>query len=301
KTAAFTSDLSPNWAIAWQEWEHFRAFVNQLLIDISRIRKDGAIRLSTYTSGGEAVIVAEDFHSEESFLEVQAKLAGPNDKSETVTLRQVSPRRYQATVPLWGHGRYHAVAKATGSERDEQAFGGFIVPYSPEYLRFRSNRQTLSEIASRTGGRILEGDPKVDDVYHAGRELKQTTRPIFDWFLIALACLVPLDVAIRRVQIDGSVIWNLFRRRKAEATATMGTLLQRKQQVSETLQRREERPLAPPSSMPRSVTSRPKTEPLKPPPPPVPSPETGSDQPMSTTERLLQRKKKREDEASGGT
>lgn len=302
KTAAFTSDLSPNWAAAWQEWEHYRAFVNQLLIDISRIRKDGAIRLSTYTSGGEAVIVAEDFHSEEAFLEVQAKLAGPDDKQETVTLRQVSPRRYQATVPLWGHGRYHAVAKATGGGRDEQAFGGFIVPYSPEYLRFRSNRQTLSEIAARTGGRILEGDPKVDDVYHAGRELKKTTRPIFDWFLIALACLIPLDVAIRRVQIDGSAIWNLFRRRKAEATATMGTLLQRKQQVSETLQRREERPLAPPSTMPRPPSaSRPKTEPPKPPPPPAAPPDASGEQPMSTTERLLQRKRKREDEASGGT
>ncbi|HUQ68043.1 MAG TPA: VWA domain-containing protein, partial [Planctomycetaceae bacterium] len=173
KTAAFTSDLSPNWAKSWQDWEHYQAFVKQLIQDISRERKTGSLRLSTYTSGGEAVLVAEDFHSDEAFLEVTAKLAGPDGKSEIVRLKQVSPRRYQATVPLWGHGRYHAVAQAKGSGRDEQAFGGFIVSYSPEYLRFRSNRQTLSEIAERTNGRLLTGDAKADDIYHAGRQVKK--------------------------------------------------------------------------------------------------------------------------------
>lgn len=38
KTAAFTSDLSPNWAADWQSWEHYQAFVKQLITDISRVR-----------------------------------------------------------------------------------------------------------------------------------------------------------------------------------------------------------------------------------------------------------------------
>lgn len=297
KTAAFTSDLSPNWAGDWQDWEHYQAFVKQLLIDISRVRKAGALRMSTYTTGGEAVIVAEDFHSEESFLEVTAKLAGPGGKSEIVRLKQVSPRRYQASVPLWGHGRYHAVAQAKGSGRDEQAFGGFIVSYSPEYLRFRSNRQILSEIADRTGGRLLTGDAKTDDVFHAGRQVKRTTRPVFDWFLIALACLVPLDVAIRRVQIDWSAIANLFRRRTGPATATTGALLQRKQQVQSTLTgRREERPLPPPTAPPKPIAPRvPTTPAAAAPPPPTAQQPAQPGEAMSTTERLLRLKKQREE------
>jgi hypothetical protein len=210
-------------------------------------------------------------------------------------LKQVSPRRYQANVPLWGHGRYHAVAQAKGDGRDEQAFGGFIVSYSPEYLRFRSNRQTLSEIAERTGGRMLTGDPKADDVYHADRRVKRTTRPVFDWFLIALACLIPVDVAFRRVQIDWSAIAGLFRRRTGPATATTGALLQRKQQVQSALAgRKEERPLPPPTSAPKPIAPRPTTPTASTPPPPQPSP-TGDDQPMSTTERLLRLKKQREE------
>ena len=37
-------------------------------------------------------------------------------------------------------------------KRNEQAFGGFAVPYSPEYLKFRSDPILLKQIAERTGG-----------------------------------------------------------------------------------------------------------------------------------------------------
>jgi hypothetical protein len=63
--------------------------------------------------------------------------------------------------PLWGKGRYQiSVAgigpnDAGGKPRSEQAFGGFAVPYSPEYLRFKSDPLMLKQIADRTGGRLL--------------------------------------------------------------------------------------------------------------------------------------------------
>ena len=55
----------------------------------------------------------------------------------------------------------------------------------------------------------------------------------FLWFLIALAILIPIDVALRRIQIDWYAITSLFQRQKqtGPATATMGTLLQRKQDI----------------------------------------------------------------------
>ena len=247
KTAAFTSDLSSNWGEHWLQWDHYQPFVKQLLTDISRVKKDGHLRMSTHTSGGDAVIVVEDFHPEEGFLEVNAKLAGPNQKSENITLKQVAPRRYQATVPLWGHGRYHVVGQGIGGDRRDMAFGGFIVPYSPEYLRFRSNRQTLQEVADRTGGRVLSGDPAKDEIYQRGRMPKQSSKPIFDWLLIAMAILVPLDVALRRIQLDLASIKAFFGfGHRALPTATMGALMQAKQSAAAAIQsRRVERPLPP--------------------------------------------------------
>ncbi len=302
KTAAFTSDLSPNWGAFWYDWEKYQAFVKQLLTDISRVRKEGSLRLSTHTNGGEAVIVVEDFHPDESFLEMQARIMGPGDKGENLALKQVGPRRYQATVPLWGHGRYHVAVNGKGGEREDQVFGGFVVPYSPEYLRFRSNRQTLNEIAERTSGEILPGDPETDQVFERGRSVKRSSKPVFDWFLIAMAILVPIDVAVRRVQFDWATIRGLFlrERRAGPATATMGTLLERKQAVASELQaRKEEQPLQPNlKSKPSSAAKKPSTAPPRVvgPKPPATAAPPATDQPTSTTERLLQLKRKRDEE-----
>ncbi|MBS0202410.1 MAG: VWA domain-containing protein [Planctomycetes bacterium] len=300
KTAAFTSDFSTNWGVNWQKWDRFQPFIRQLMTDISRVKRDGHLRMSTHTAGGEAVVVVEDFHPDESFLDLQVKLSGPNQKSELVALKQVGPRRYQGSVPLWGRGRYHAVAQGTGGNRKDLAFGGFIVSYSPEYLRFRSNRQALQEIVDRTGGRILTGDPEKDAVYTHNRAPKRSSQPIFDWFLVALAILIPVDVAIRRVQIDFAGIWKaLTMQRRATSTATMGTLLQTKQTISATLKsKRQERPKSsqPGFVPPRSTSSKPSTATQQPKTPPAaPPPGTGAT-PTSTTERLLALKRKRDEQ-----
>ncbi|WP_010584061.1 VWA domain-containing protein [Schlesneria paludicola] len=300
KTAAFTSDFSTNWGEQWQQWGHFQPFVKQLLTDISRVKKDGHLRMSTHTSGGDAVIVVEDFHPEEGFLDINAKLAGPNQKTENIQLKQVAPRRYQATVPLWGHGRYHVVAQGLGGERKDLAFGGFIVPYSPEYLRFRSNRQTLQEVADRTGGRVLSGDPAKDEIYQRGRAPKRSSKPIFDWLLVALAILVPLDVALRRIQLDWSSIKSaLGLGRRTASTATMGALMQAKQSAAAAIEsRRTERPMPTSSNLPNMpFPKRPGNSPsgssnvVKQPPPQTPPPAEGG---TSTTERLLDLKRKRD-------
>ena len=101
-TAAFTSDLSTNWGADWVGWENYRPFVKQLMLDISRVQEEEHLRMWCYTSGTQGVIVAEDFHPQNMFLEMQARISGPQDRSETVQLRQIAPRRYQATVPLVG-------------------------------------------------------------------------------------------------------------------------------------------------------------------------------------------------------
>jgi Ca-activated chloride channel homolog len=236
-TAAFTSDLSANWGADWVGWENYRAFVKQLMIDIARVQEEEHLRMWCYTSGTQGVIVAEDFHPQNMFLELQARVSGPQDRAETIQLRQIAPRRYQATVPIWGKGRYQVMAMGKSGDRTARAQGGFIVPYSPEYLRFRSNPIVLKEIADKTGGAMLNKDTAVDEIYRAHRKPKKSSRPIFDWFLIALACLLPADVAFRRIQIDRHSLAALFGlgRKKGESTATMGTLLARKKTVEKAL------------------------------------------------------------------
>jgi Ca-activated chloride channel homolog len=312
KTAAFTSDLSTNWGKNWVNWDHYRAFVKQLMTDISRVQSTSSLQLSTFAQGGEALIVVEDFHPEESLLDVQGRISGPGGKSESIRLKQVSPRRYQATVPLWGHGRYHVQARGGSGDRQDQAFGGLIVSYSPEYLRFRSQRQSLTDIADRTGGRILSGQVPTDQVFQFNRAPRRSSRPIFDWFLIAVACLIPVDVAIRRIQIDVKSILRALSFRKSPQTvmATMGTLLERKQQVQATLKQRGEgeavaRPIpwSPPrTSQPMSPSGSGSTAAASTAASASSTATAGNsgaaaEGPVSTTERLLQLKRKRESDA----
>ncbi|MSR56107.1 MAG: VWA domain-containing protein [Planctomycetaceae bacterium] len=300
QSAAFTSDLSPNWAADWMGWDKYDAFVQQLITRIARVRKEGHLRMWTYTSGNEGVIVVEDFHEQEQFLEIQARMTGPHDRAETIPLRQTGPRRYQASIPLWGKGRYHIVAAPVAGERTEdRAFGGFIVPYSPEYLRFRSNPLVLKEIAERTGGQELEPDATAEQIFNTNRQPKRSSRPIFDWFLIALAILVPLDVAVRRVQLDWSVIrgWFGLGRRSGPSSQTMGALLERKQAVDSQIEaRRAETPMV--SRLPTIKRADPGRV-AKPTPPGVAAgaPTQGKApqaDPTTTTERLLKLKRKRQ-------
>ena len=160
-------------------------------------------------------------------------MTGPQQRSENVALTQVAPGRYQAEFPLWGMGRYQVIAAAAGDGRNERATEGFAVPYSPEYLRFRSSTPTLQAIAERTGGRMLTGSETSQDIFLKDRQLRHSSRPVLDWFLILLACLIPLDVGIRRVQLDWEVIKGLLRfgRQKDESGRTLGALLRRKQEI----------------------------------------------------------------------
>lgn len=307
-TAAFTSDLSPNWGKDWVNWDHYQAFVKQLMIKISRVQKQDHLKLWSHVTGNKATIMVEDFHPEESFLNVAARIAGPHDRKETVVLKQVSPRRYQAEVPLWGKGRYQVTALGKSGEREDHANGGFIVPYSPEFLRFRSNPIVLEEIAQRTGGQRLEPDIAKDIIY-GRRDPKQSSNPVFDWFLMALAILVPLDVAIRRVQLDWYVIkgWFGFGKEQKQSTAMMGALLQRKQDVVDDLDARrggpteqtgqstlaqlqEQRQQKGPATTPKPPGAKDSGKQSTPPPPQTP-PDN-----QSTTGRLLDMKRKRNSE-----
>lgn len=304
-TAAFTSDLSPNWGADWVNWDHYQAFIKQLMIKISRVQKQDHLKMWSHTSGNKATIMVEDFHPEESFLNVAARISGPHDRQETVVLKQVSPRRYQATVPLWGKGRYQVMSVGKAGNREDHANGGFIVPYSPEFLRFRSNPIVLDQIAARTGGQRLSPE-NASDVIYGRRDPKTSSNPIFDWFLIALAILVPLDVGIRRIQLDWYVIksWFKFGKEDKSSTATMGALLQRKQNVTEELDSRK----GPPDQQStiaklqeqRQQTTRPpvpgKVETIPPdkkstdkPDPPT----GGSEENQTTTGRLLDMKRRR--------
>jgi uncharacterized membrane protein/Mg-chelatase subunit ChlD len=297
-TAAFTSDLSTNWGKDWVTWERYRAFVQQLVTRISRVHRKGQLRLWSYAEGGRGTVVVEDFHPDATPLNLVAVVAGPHDRApESLVLKQVGPTRYQASFPLWGKGRYQVRATGEGDGRKETTHGGLIVSYSPEYLKFNSDPLLLQEIVDRTGGQMLDPTTKPEQIYNR-RKPKSSSRQVFDWFLVGLACLVPLDVAIRRVQIDPQTLLAWFRPARATSTETMGALLQRKQAVESRFDAHRVDPVS--AAAPEHLASAPTPATA----PKTPTRQTNSGPPvdetvdadrLSTTERLLAMKRRRRD------
>jgi len=153
----------------------------------------------------------------------------------------------------------------------------------------------LDEIAEKTGGKVLNKDASADEIYLSDRHPKRSSRPIFDWFLVALACLLPLDVAFRRIQIDRNSFAALLglKSRKGESTATMGTLLSRKQTLKKSFEAQRQ-PI--PTSLRTPSISSPSTSAAPPPKPGAKPPEAKPPADESTTGRLLELKRKRQQE-----
>jgi uncharacterized membrane protein/Mg-chelatase subunit ChlD len=299
KTAAFTADLSTNWGRDWVASDMYKPFVKQLVQDISRVDRKSYLHMRSFASGSTGVIVVEDFNPEETFLNIEAEISGPRNLKKKLALKQTAPRRYQAQFDLVGKGHYQILAAAGGGERKETAFSGFAVPYSPEYLRFRSNPGVLKMIRERTGGRALDPKNAEETAFVAPGKPKQSTRSIIDWLLPLLAILIPLDVGLRRVQIDIFVIrrWLGLDKRKPEHEETLGALLERKKQVQFVDDDKPARPMQTRPQIPKKKTQPKSGEAAKPPPVQVKDEkpqkkDDDDDGPVSTTSRLLAKKKK---------
>ncbi|MEP3482493.1 MAG: VWA domain-containing protein [Fuerstiella sp.] len=300
-TAAWTSDLTDDWGRDWVNWKQFQQFVSQMVTRIARVKPQQNLRVYTYVNGNEGTVVVEDFHPEESLLDIQVNVTDGDDFQFSQQVQQIAPRRYQINVPLQGKARYQVQVNAVGTNRKETAYGGFIVSYSPEYLRFQSNPIVLQEIAEQTGGVTLDADLTPEELtqqIYGNRKEKRATRPVFDWFLMALACMIPLDVAIRRVQLDFSWVKKMFQSGSKESTATMGSLLERKKAVQSSLTSASKQ------ATERPMTSRPVTVPksARKPVPKKTSEDATTNKPEaqpqtddnSTTSRLLAMKRKRD-------
>lgn len=237
KTAAFTSDLSANWASNWMGWDHYQAFVSQLVKDVSRVSTSNNMHLQAFTSGNTGIITAEDFGTDSPLYDIKAQVMGPDGENKTIALEQIAPNRYEGRFELWGEGRYQAIATATADEQNHRMHAGFVVPYSQEYLRFGSSPLTLEKIVKKTGGNMLTPDTTATDIFPKNRKERFTSKPSFDWLLIALCILLPLDVAVRRVQIDMQLIRDIFGPQKTitPKQETFDSLLKAKKSVKDKL------------------------------------------------------------------
>jgi hypothetical protein len=243
-----------------------------------------------------------------NFLNLQTIVVSPKGERQTVRLEQTGPGHYEAKFPTKEVGAYlmNLMDLKDGELRGSQILGA-SVNYSPEFSASEPNLNLLRRLAEIGGGKVLE--PGIDNPFLHNRVKTFQPRDLWEWLLKFAIVLFPLDVAIRRIQLDReewSKAMRTIRRRlffwkpvprPAQAEESLAALLNRRDEVrsKKTETRSPEIPANPDLFRPRvqpkieveaGVTS---TETLA---EKNPEAEKKSAAPENTTSRLLEAKRR---------
>lgn len=203
RAVAWTSDAMDRWAADWVADPRFGDFAVQLVDWTLPAPDDEGLQPEITLAGAEARIALEardDEGAELNFLEIEARLTGPDGDSFTLPLSQTGAGRYEGRADLPDEGVYLVRIDA---RREGRSLGtrraGLVLPYSPEYAdptRLATDPRLL-RLAEATGGRVLETPEQAFD----GLARASTAVEMWPLLLLLAVLLLPLDVAARRLKI----------------------------------------------------------------------------------------------------
>jgi uncharacterized membrane protein len=312
RAVAFTSDAKARWAKNWLTWDQYRQFWTQVAQWSMRRVENADFTTEVTVDKGEGAIVVEaldDQGNYRNFLSLQTAIVSPKGERQTIRLEQTGPGRYEAHFPTKDVGAYllNLMDVKDGQVRASQVVGA-SVSYSPEFNAIEPNLPLLQRIAESAGGKVLplQAPAAKDNPFLHDR--KRTFQPQDLWEkLLALAILLfPLDVGVRRIQIDRDE-WRKWmvkvrqligfgRPRPVESDESLAALLTRRDQVRAKQTGPAVQP-APDLFMPqRQVTATPPAQDsgkfTTPEAAPEPAAASKPEQPVGTTSRLLEAKRR---------
>ena len=219
KTVAFTSDAKNRWAASWVNWAQFNKFWAQTVRWSMRSLETGKYQLTTSVQGGKGKVVIDSVR-EDVDDEFEAIAIAPDLSRRTITVRQTGPGRYEGEFDAEQVGTYLVRMQPRGTT--QILTGGFSMSYSPEFIAWNSNEALLKGISEDSGGRYLEwtDDSKslaISVFSKAGLSMAQQAEPFWPITMALALLLLPLDIFIRRVMVDWSMV------REYASTAALAT------------------------------------------------------------------------------
>lgn len=206
RSIAFTSDASSRWATQWIDWPKYRQFWSQLANWSLRRLDTSNFNARIAIESGEGILNVEALDDEgnfRNFLNLQALVVSPSGERQSVFLEQTGPGRYESRFETREVGAYlvnlHDI-------EDNQVQGsqvlGTSVNYSPEYNNPGPNINLLKRISDVTSGTVLEPNDPESNPFLIDR--KKTLQPVdlWPWLLRFAIILFPVDVGLRRIQLD---------------------------------------------------------------------------------------------------
>lgn len=246
RAVAFTSDAKARWASDWLQWAKYRQFWSQVAQWSLRRLDNAELDTRISVEKGEGVVSVEAVDREgnyRNFLNLQAVVVSPSGERTTHRLGQNGPGRYEVRFPTTLVGGYlvNLMEIENGKMRGSQILGA-SVNYSPEFGNTQPNRSYLKRLAEIGRGQELSGrDPQRGPFQH-DREKTVQPHELWETLLRIAILLFPLDVGLRRVQLDAEewrrLTMHLRRlmgirsaRRTEEGEESLASLLARRDEV----------------------------------------------------------------------
>lgn len=238
RSVAWTSDVSGRWAGEWVQWEAFPVFWAQAVRWTISNNRDSTVE-TVVTFGDEQARLLVDARTPEGVflnnLPLTVNVVDPAGRPQEVVLQQIAPGRYEGFFTPTDEGAYF-IRVATEGESNGTAVGqttGWVLGYSPEYGQFKANPQLLAALADLTNGRNLQGEPL--RAFEHSLPSETIARPLTFYLLLVAICLLPFDIAVRRLVItrrDMSRAWAATAGRLIPGRAVVELPAERAEQMS---------------------------------------------------------------------
>ena len=214
QSVAFTSDVKNRWAVDWLKWPGYGKLWAQIVRATMR-HNTGAGAGGAQLAGASfdlrvdvdaprAHVAVDAISGEDKFLsglDCKLQVIDPEHPQKPVelALQQTAAGRYEGDFTLDRYGTFNlrAVLQRNGTELGEST-GTVSLPYPREYLALPPDEALLARVAQLTGGRVR---PEPAQLFAPGSARVPWHRELWAWPLWAAACLLLVDVLLRRVRV----------------------------------------------------------------------------------------------------
>ncbi len=202
RAVAWTSDFKGKWGKDWVNWAAFPRFAAQLIGWVLPSAAGDGVETNIRTEGARTIIDAKLSDADgkpRNGLQISANVVGADAFAQSVTLTQVAPGEYRASIASPIQGTY--VVQIAGTQDGRvvvQSAAGMVVPYSSEYRQGQRNPELLAALARSTGGTKLE---QPADAFAHNLAPVYSAREIALPLLLLALLLLPLDIGMRRLML----------------------------------------------------------------------------------------------------
>lgn len=199
RSVAWTSDLEGKWAPDWVSWGGNSRLWNEIVAWTLPQITEGEWKTQTVLDGTRGKVTVTLPAGKAMPQELEAVVLNQDMERELIRLKPIAPGVMEGNFDTNDPGTYliQIVEKAQGKVAASQTTG-LTVSYSPEYGMPSDGEKELRSWLIVGGGKQIS---QAGEVFGGTLPDKWDTQSISQWLLMLAALLLPLDVAVRRLQL----------------------------------------------------------------------------------------------------